>query len=83
LGGLFVHRTGPRWIWGIAGGGLLVAALAGALLARDRGAESISEAEVAQVDPPHDDGTPWPGEDELRRLESALAGGLRAEGTEG
>lgn len=73
LGGWLVHRAGPRWIWGVAGGGLLVAAFAGSLLARDRGAESVSEAEVAAVDPLPDDDTPWPGEDELRRLEGAVA----------
>src|SRR5207253_4806372 len=44
LGGVFVHRAGPRWIWGVAGGGLLVAALRGSTLARDRGAETAAEA---------------------------------------
>jgi MFS family permease len=81
LGGLFVHRVGPRWIWGIAGVGLLVAALAGSVLARDRGSETISEAEIASVEPV-DESPFWPGEDELRRLENAVAGGLRAESTE-
>lgn len=82
LGGAFVHRVGPRWIWGVGGGGLLVAALAGSLLASQRGGETVSEAEVAAVEPMLDQETPWPGEDELRRLESALAGGFHAESTE-
>jgi MFS family permease len=45
LGGLFVHRAGARWIWGGAGGLLLVAALAGALMARKLGGEAASEGE--------------------------------------
>jgi MFS family permease len=46
LGGLFVHRAGARWIWAGAGGMLLVAALAGSLLARHLGSETAAEAEV-------------------------------------
>jgi len=48
LGGLFVHRTGARWIWAGGGGALLVAALAGSLLARHLGGEAASEAEVGR-----------------------------------
>jgi MFS family permease len=47
LGGLFVHRAGARWIWGGAGGALLVAAFAGAVLARSLTGESPAEAEVS------------------------------------
>jgi MFS family permease len=83
VGGLFVHRVGPRWIWGVAGGVLLVAALAGSALARHHGEEPASEAEVVAVVPPPEEEMPlWPGEEELRRLESAVPGGLRAESTE-
>jgi MFS family permease len=46
LGGLFLHHAGPRWIWGGAGGAVLVAAVAGSLLARKLGGESAAEAEV-------------------------------------
>ncbi|HEV8180148.1 MAG TPA: MFS transporter [Gaiellaceae bacterium] len=45
LGGLFLHEAGARWIWGVAGGIMLVAALAGSLLTRKIGAETASEAE--------------------------------------
>jgi MFS family permease len=48
LGGLFVRRTGARWIWAGGGGALLVAALAGSLLARHLGGETVSEAEVGR-----------------------------------
>ena len=46
VGGVFVHRAGPRWIWAGSGAALLVAALAGALLASRLGGESAAEAEV-------------------------------------
>ena len=46
LGGLLLHETGPRWIWGACGVLLLVAALSGALLARKLGGESPAEDEV-------------------------------------
>jgi MFS family permease len=46
LGGLLLHQTGPRWIWGACGVLLLVAALSGALLARKLGGESPAEDEV-------------------------------------
>jgi MFS family permease len=83
LGGVFVHRAGPRWIWGVAGGGLLVAALAGSMLARDRGAETAAEAEVvAGREPADEELLLWPGEEELRRLESAVSGAFRAESAE-
>jgi MFS family permease len=45
-GGLFVRSAGARWIWGGSGGALLVAALAGSLLARKLGGETAAEAEV-------------------------------------
>ena len=83
VGGLFVHRLGARWIWGAAGGVLLVAALSGSALARHHGEETAAGAEVV---PPAEalDEEPrlWPGEDELRRLESAISGGFRHESTE-
>ena len=50
LGGLFLHRAGARWIWGGSGGVLLVAALAGALLARNLGGETAAESERASAD---------------------------------
>ena len=46
LGGLFVHHSGARWIWAGASVGLLVAAVAGALMARKLGGESAATAEV-------------------------------------
>jgi MFS family permease len=51
LGGLFVHRVGARWIWGGAGGAVLVAAVAGSLLARRLGGEAAAEAEVVAAEP--------------------------------
>ena len=72
LGGAFVHRVGPRWIWGVSGGALLVAAVAGSLLARRLGSETAAEDEVAVMYETPDAEFPfWPGEEELRRLESA------------
>ena len=54
LGGAFlrapVSAAVPRWIWAGAGGMLLVAALAGSLLARDLGGETAADAEVAPAD---------------------------------
>ena len=47
LGGLFVHDVGARWIWAGAGCALLVAAVAGALLARNLGGETAAEAELS------------------------------------
>ena len=46
LGGVFLHRTGARWIWGVSGGMLLLAALAGSLLARKLGSETAGETEL-------------------------------------
>lgn len=48
LGGVLVHHTGPRWIWAVAGGALLVAGLAGWLMARNLGGETAAEAERAR-----------------------------------
>jgi MFS family permease len=48
LGGLFLHQSGAQrapWIWGGAGGLVLVAAVAGWLLARNLGGEKAAEAE--------------------------------------
>jgi MFS family permease len=48
LAGFFLHGSGAQrapWIWGGAGGLILVAALAGSLLARNLGAEKAAEAE--------------------------------------
>jgi MFS family permease len=48
LGGLCLHQSGAQrapWIWGGAGGLVLVAALAGWLLARNLGGEKAAEAE--------------------------------------
>jgi len=54
LGGAFlrapVQQSAPRWIWAGAGGMLLVAALAGLLLARDLGGETAAEAEVRSAE---------------------------------
>jgi MFS family permease len=82
IGGLFVHTVGARWIWGGAGGSLFVAALAGSALARRRGYETAAEAELVATEAQEEEVGPWPGEDELRRLESVMSGGFRAEGTE-
>jgi MFS family permease len=46
LGGFFVHSAGARWIWGGGGCALLVAALAGSLLAGKLGGETSAETEV-------------------------------------
>jgi MFS family permease len=48
LGGLLVHRTGPRWIWAVAAGALAVAAVVGWLMARNLGGEAAAEAERAR-----------------------------------
>jgi MFS family permease len=48
LGGLLLHRSPAQrapWIWGGSGGTLLVAALAGGLLARNLGGETVAEEE--------------------------------------
>jgi MFS family permease len=52
LGGLLLERTSPRWIWGACGIGLLVAALAGRLLARNLGSEAPAEAELRREPAP-------------------------------
>jgi dTMP kinase len=49
LGGLFLHGAGARWIWGGAGGTMLVAAAAGFLLARNLGGEKAADAERLQA----------------------------------
>ena len=46
IGGLALNRTDPRWIWGACGVLLLVAAVAGRLLARKLGGEAPAEAEA-------------------------------------
>jgi MFS family permease len=46
IGGLLLDPAGPRWIWGACGGTLVVAAVAGRLLARKPGSETPAEAEV-------------------------------------
>lgn len=46
IGGLLLDPAGPRWIWAACGLMLLVAALAGALLARRLGTEAPAEAEA-------------------------------------
>lgn len=52
VGGAFMRKPvapdTPRWIWAGSGVILLVAALAGVLLARNLGSETTAEAEVAQ-----------------------------------
>jgi MFS family permease len=54
LGGVFLRKpvpvNAPRWIWAGSGAVLLVAALAGALLARNLGSETAAEAEVAPAE---------------------------------
>ncbi len=46
VGGLLLHRAGPRWLWGGAGASLLVAALAGWLIARNLAGEAGAEGEL-------------------------------------
>jgi MFS family permease len=46
VGGLLLERTSPRWIWAASGLGLLVAAVAGRLLARNLKGEAPAEDEV-------------------------------------
>jgi MFS family permease len=48
FGGAFVRPSNARWVWGGAGGALLLAAVAGSLLARHLGGETASEAEVGR-----------------------------------
>jgi MFS family permease len=54
LGGAFLRKpvasATPRWIWAGSGGMLLLAALAGVLLARNLGGETAAEAEAAQTE---------------------------------
>jgi MFS family permease len=51
IAGLVLHQAGPRVIWGGAGGALLVAAVAGSLLARKLGGETAAETEVVSAEP--------------------------------
>jgi len=51
VGGLSVDHAGPRWIWGASGVALLVAAMAGSLLAGRLGNESAAETEVVAAEP--------------------------------
>ena len=46
VGGLLLDRTSPRWIWAASGLGLLAAAVAGRLLARNLKGEAPAEDEV-------------------------------------
>ena len=46
VGGLLLDPVGSRWIWGACGGMLVVAAVAGRLMARKLGSETPAEAEV-------------------------------------
>jgi MFS family permease len=46
IGGLLLDPAGPRWIWGACGATLVVAALAGRLMARKLGSETPADAEV-------------------------------------
>ena len=46
LGGVALHWTTPRWIWGACGALLFVAAVVGRLMARKLGGEAPAEAEV-------------------------------------
>jgi hypothetical protein len=54
LGGAFIRRpvepNTPRWIWAGSGVILLVAAVAGALLARNLGSEGAAEPELSQAE---------------------------------
>jgi MFS family permease len=52
IGGLLLDRTSPRWIWAACGMGLLVAAVAGRLLARNLRGEAPAEAEVQRETAP-------------------------------
>jgi len=55
VGGAFLRApidpAVPRWIFAGAGALLVVAALAGFLLARNLGSEAVSEAETAHAEP--------------------------------
>ena len=52
VGGLLLDPVGPRWIWAGSGGMLVVAAFAGALLARNLGDETPAEDEVRRKPTP-------------------------------
>jgi MFS family permease len=45
VGGLLLHRSGPRWVWAGAGLTMIVASVAGTLLARRLGGETAAAAE--------------------------------------
>jgi len=51
IGGLLLDPAGPRWIWGACGATLVVAAVAGRLMARKLGTETPAEAEVRAESP--------------------------------
>jgi MFS family permease len=51
IGGFYLHSVGARWIWGVSGVFLAVAALAGWRLARNLGGETAAAAE--RVQPEH------------------------------
>jgi MFS family permease len=51
IGGLLLDPAGPRWIWGACGATLVVAAVAGRLMARKLGTETPAEAEIRAETP--------------------------------
>ena len=51
IGGLHLDPAGPRWIWVACGATLVVAAVAGRLMARKLGTETPAEAEVRAESP--------------------------------
>jgi MFS family permease len=50
IGGLLLDPAGPRWIWGACGATLVVAAVAGRLMARKLGGESAAPTEVVRAE---------------------------------
>jgi MFS family permease len=77
LGGLLLHRVGARWLWGGAGGMLLVASLAGWVLARglaDEDDRVRADGAVSRLAA----GVALRGEVEERSPENVIADGLRA-----
>ncbi|HZC75970.1 MAG TPA: hypothetical protein VE220_08365, partial [Gaiellaceae bacterium] len=75
---------GPRWIWGACGVMLVVAALAGRLLARRLGGEAPSEAEARpELVGSDEELRSSPGETGTPPAGDAVSDRLRAEGTLG
>jgi len=83
VGGVFLRSPVspgvPRWVWGAAGGLMLVAAVAGWLLARNLGGEAAARAEVVEAERAPSSETPRPALPEPQPADFAVSDGLHAE----